>query len=126
MSYQQNHGVTVDSPGGAIARTNNYSSGQHAGYSGTIPEDAATTIPNISIDVSQMVAAFLYCDRDVVLTFNDDGTPDATVTLVAGVPLNWTNDGYFTNPLGVVDITSFKATLAAGEDANLIVDVLYD
>lgn len=118
--------LTLDTPGGPVSKTNTYDGNQHAGYSGTIPAGAATTIPNVSIDVSQMTSVVIQCDRDVVLTFNDDGTPDATVNLLANKPLVWGNDSYFSNPLGSVDITSFKATLASGEDATLLLDVTYD
>lgn len=73
-----------------------------------------------------MVSLVIKCDRDVVLTFNDDGTPDATVNLLANKPLVWTDDAYFSNPLGSTDITSFKATLASGDDATLLIDVIFD
>ena len=125
MSYQHNIQIIAETPGGPASKQNAYNSAQHAGFNDTISA-GATTVPNFSVDVSQAVSMVMLCDRDVILTFNDDGTPDATINLLEGVPLVWTNDGYFDNPLGIVDITSFKATLAAGDDATLLVDVDYD
>lgn len=126
MTYQHKIQHTCDTPGGPVQKSNTYESAQHSGFFDTITQGQATTVPNFAVDVSAMVSLVISCDRDVALTFNDDGTPDATVTLLAGKPLVWTEDAYFANPLGSVDITSFKATLASGEDATLLIDVLYD
>lgn len=126
MAYQHTVGFTLSTPGGNVSKSNTYDGAQHAGFFDTIPEDTATTVPNFSVDVSAMTGLVIQCDRDVVLTFNDDGTPDATVNLLANKPLVWNNDSYFDNPLGIVDITSFKATLAAGDDATLLIDVIFD
>ncbi len=125
MSYQHDVGFTLNTPGGTVQKTNSYTGIQHAGFSDVI-EASTTTVPNFSVDVSEVTGLVIQCDRDVVLTFNDDGTPDATINLLADKPLVWNDDSYFTNPLGVVDITSFKYVLAAGDDATLLIDVIYD
>lgn len=125
MSYQHNIQQVVNGGAVAVNKSNTYSSAQQSGFQSTISA-GATVIPNFSVDVSQMVSLVISCDRDVVLTFNDDGTPDATVNLLADKPLVWSDDGYFTNPLGIVDITSFKATLSAGADATLTIEVNFD
>lgn len=127
MSYQHTIQNTVNSPGGNVSKQNAYDGAQHSGYyNDALPAATGTTVANFSVDVSEMVALLISCDRDVTLTFNDDGSPDATVNLLAGVPLIWTDDGYFANPLGSTDITSFKATLASGATATLLLDVVYD
>lgn len=126
MSYQHQIQHTLSTPGGNAGSNNSYSGAQHSGFNDTITQGQATTVPNFSVDVSAMVSLVIKCDRDVVLTFNDDGTPDATVNLLANKPLVWTDDAYFSNPLGSTDITSFKATLASGDDATLLIDVIFD
>lgn len=126
MSYQHSITHTVATPAGSKVKQNDYSAGQHTGVAQTITAGTPVTIPNVAIDVSAMVSLFMYCERDITVTVNDDGTPDATVDLIGGVPLVWTNDGYYSNPLGAVDATSIKADLAAGADAELILDVIYD
>jgi hypothetical protein len=123
--YQHDVGFTLSTPGGNVQKNNLYSGNQHSGFSDTISA-GTVTVPDFSVDVSAMEGLVISCDRDVVLTFNDDGTPDATVNLLAGKPLVWNNDSYFTNPLGSVDITSFKYVLAAGDDATLLIDVVFE
>jgi hypothetical protein len=123
--YQHDIQITAQTPGGPVQKTNSYSGAQHSGFNDTISA-GPTTVPNFSVDVSQAVSIVILCDRDVVLTINDDGSPDATINLLANKPLIWTNDAYFTNPLGAVDVTSLKAVLAAGDDATLLIDVSYD
>lgn len=125
MTYRHQITIGADTPGGTVSKQNSYDGAQHSGFNDTISA-GATVVPNFAVDVSQMVSLVVQCDRDVDLTFNDDGTPDATINLLANKPLIWTNDGYFDNPLGIVDITSFKATLAVGDDATLLIDVDYD
>ncbi len=115
----QGAGITVD-------KTNNYSGSMLTGLDETIPANGSTTFSNFDVDVSEVISVFMLCDRDITLKINDDGTPDATINLWAGKPLYWTEDAYFSNPLGSVDCTSLKATLAAGEDASLQIEVIQD
>ena len=126
MTYQHAIQNTLQTPGGSVSKSNTYSGAQHTGFNDTITQGQDTTVANFAVDLSQMFSRVIQCDRDVTLTFNDDGTPDATIALLANKPLIWTEDAYFANPLGSTDITSFKATLASGDDATLLIDVLYD
>lgn len=80
-----------------------------------------------AIDVSAVLSVFLLCaTRNMTVTINDDGTPDATINLVAGIPKMWSADLGGSNPLGAVDVTSFKAALSAGANADLTMIVLLD
>jgi len=105
---------------------NSYQAGMGTTLDETITGGGNQTFSNFDVDVSEVEALLMLCDRDITITINDDGTPDATISLKADVLLVWTSDGYFDNPLGVVDVTSIKVTLAAGDDARLRIDVIQD
>lgn len=127
MTYQHKNTVNAETPAGPVTSSaTSYTAGQHAGISATLTGGSTTDFPNCAVDVSQAVSVVMKCDRDVTITANDDGSPDATINLKAGVPLIWTNDGYFATPLGVVDWTTVRAVLAAGADAPLVIDIIYD
>jgi len=126
MSYAHNFAWDVQVLAGSFRKSASYSGGTAAILDESIPAAGATTFSNFDVDVSAMASLFMLCDRDITITINDDGTPDATVDLLANVPLVWTNDGYFSNPLGSIDVTSIKATLAAGAAARLIIEAPQD
>ena len=70
----------------------------------------------IVLDVSNVVAWWLLSDRNVTFTVNDDGTPDETYNLVAGVPLSWHSSDGTVNPMAT-DWTSVKIANASGATA---------
>lgn len=123
FTHQIKHVVTVESR--QLQDDNSYSAAQITSLDETIAA-GATTFSNFDVDVSEVESLVMLCDRDVAITINDDGSPDATINLKAGKMLVWTSDSYFTNPLGSVDVASFKATLAAGDDASLFISVTQD
>jgi hypothetical protein len=106
--------------------SNVYTAGQGTILEETIVGGTNVTYSNFDVDVSECEFVLISCTRDITLTINDDGTPDATINVLAGKPVVWKNDGYFLNPLGTVDVTSLKATLAAGTDAVLRINVGQD
>jgi hypothetical protein len=106
-------------------KTFTYTGGSETKISETITGGGAPVI-TFTLDVSALVSTMLLCTRNLTITVNDDGTPDATITLLAGVPKMWSADIGGSNPWGSVDVTSFKATLAAGADADLTVITLVD
>lgn len=126
MPYTHNFAWDVQALAGSFRKSSAYSGSIAAVLDETIPANASTTFSNFDVDVSAMASLFMLCDRDITVKVNDDGSPDATINLLANVPLVWTNDGYFTNPMGSVDATSIKATLAAGDDARLIIEAPQD
>lgn len=126
MAAQITIAHTVNGLGTPITDNNAYTSGMAGIIQETITAGASTTFNNFDVDVSECEAVVMECDRDVTILVNDDGTPDATISLLAGKPLVWKADGYFLNPLGLVDVTSLKATLAAGANATLHIEVFQD
>lgn len=75
----------------------------------TVPGSGNVVVP-LTVDVSTLEAFWIVCDKAVTLTFNDDGSPDLTVALAAGVPY-WWYSGKGTNPLSI-DLTNIKFTKA--------------
>src|SRR5690349_4552983 len=95
----------------------------------TVPSGAGTVI-TIGVDVSAVLAFGVVSTKTGTLTINDDGTPDATISLTANVPVVWVSGASSqypsSNPLGSVDITSMKFTQSSGADATLSFACLYD
>lgn len=90
-----------------------------------------TTTITISVDVSAVKAFGLKSTQDCVVTVNDDGTPDATITLTANQGVTWVaslaGTQYPTsNPLGAVDVTSMDVTVAGATTATVTFACLTD
>lgn len=106
-------------------KTFTYTGGKQDKINETLPQGTATVL-TFTLDVSTLQSTMLLCERNLVVTVNDDGTPDATISLVAGTPLMWSADIGGSNPFGAVDVTSIKATLASGSAADLTIICLSD
>lgn len=119
------HNVTPAS-GNPVSDANDYSAAQVTDIEETVPASGNIVINNFDVDVSEAEVVIIECDQNITLTINDDGTPDATVNVLADKPVIWKNDGYFLNPLGTVDVTSMKAANAGSTDATLRIHVLQD
>jgi hypothetical protein len=65
---------------------------------------------NVAVIAANIVGFYIVSDKAVTMTENDDGTPDLTVALAAGVPYVW-RTGLGANPISV-DITSLKLVKA--------------
>lgn len=92
----------------------------------TIAGGATNTQVNLAIDNSELISLFIYCDRDLTIKTNSSGAPDNTINLRAGEPLHWHENAYFANPVVAADVTKIYVTLAAGDDATLIVETIQD
>ena len=111
--------------GDAIAKNVTLTAGAELNIDETVPGSGNVVI-NAAIDVSAVTGLYITCDGAVVLTANDDGTPDATITLAADKPCIWYTGCGLTSPLGSVDWTTVKATKATAVDAALKIRVLLD
>lgn len=124
MTYQHTVKIDVQAVGSPLVKSNAYSASMLTALDETVPANGSTTFSNFDVDVSEVESLFMLSDTDVVVKVNDDGSPDATINLVADKPLIWQNDGYYSNPLGVVDVTSLKVTTPAGDDVAFRCEVL--
>ncbi len=79
-----------------------------------------------AIDVSHVVGLYIVADADMTLTINDDGSPDATISLLADTPVVFYTGCGHSNPLGSVDVTSFKVAKADAGNGNFYMRVLQD
>ena len=74
-------------------------------------------VVDIVLDASTIEAFYIVSDKDVTMTENDDGSPDLTVALTAGVPY-WWYGGFGANPFSV-DLTSLKFANAGATSAHV-------
>ncbi len=91
----------------------------------SVPDSSTDLEVVIGIDYDEVVNLFLYSDQDVTIETNSGSVPDDTISLKAGVPLNWNADSYFDNPLSA-DVTSLFITNASGAAATVRIEVLQD
>lgn len=63
---------------------------------------------NVDIDVSAVQSLWMMSTEDLLLEINTNSGTD--INLAANVPVVWTPDMSYTNPLGGVDITSLFLT----------------
>jgi hypothetical protein len=86
-------------------------------FSVIAPGSGNVVLP-ITVDQSSMVSFWVVSDvNGVTMTVNDDGSPDLTVVLAAGVPYWWVT-GKGTNPI-TADVTDLKFTKAGAGDATV-------
>lgn len=83
-----------------------------------VPEDTTDKLVACVLDVSQIKAFFMKCDRDILIETNSGSAPGNSISLKAGKAVIWSLNCGLANPL-TVDVTALYLTLAAGEDANL-------
>lgn len=74
----------------------------------------AASSSNVSLaaafDVADIQAVILLSDQNLTLETNSGGSPDDTISLIAGVPLEWSRSaGYFPCPF-TVDVTGLFVT----------------
>lgn len=111
IRYQANGGASFSQ---AVTRTG----GAEVNISESCADNAATVL-TFALDVSAMTCCMICSTlRDGVLTINDDGSPDKTINLKAGLPIIWDSLNGQSNPFGTVDVTSAKMTVALGVGDN--------
>lgn len=108
----------------SVAKTN---SGE-ANFDETVADSVSNQLVSVGIDVSTVQSLFLLSDKDVAIYVNaaSTGSPDATINLVAGIPVYWNDDMENTNPLGSTDVDSLYITNASGASATVKMRCLYD
>ncbi len=131
MSITWQPGVTMQTDAGSFsARTTAGIVGSSSTHLSETAAGADTTTFNISVDVSATKAVCIKASGDCVITVNDDGTPDATITLTANKAINWvagdTAQYPSANPLGAVDVATIDVTVAGADDVLVTIAVLVD
>jgi hypothetical protein len=129
MSYTYRAGVTLSTDAGTFTSYTSQivSTGIHKFSETAINND--DTVISLAIDESAVKAFGLKSSQDVTFKVNDDGSPDATITLTANKPVVWVaGDSQYpsVNPLGIVDATSLTITNDGDDDATVEFACLYD
>ena len=113
------------SAGRTIEAVNEYSGDAQTSLEIAVPDSASDQQADLTLDVSTIKAIYILSDQDVTLETNDGTTPDDTISLKAGVPLIYHENGYFANPFSQ-DITALYLTNSSGAAATVQLEVVYD
>lgn len=81
---------------------------------------------NLAVDVSALKGLFISSDQDVQIETNGSGgSADDTLQIKAGIPLIWSENCGFANPL-TVDVATILITNAGDAAATVKICVLQD
>lgn len=121
------HSINTSVSTGANTRSSSYEITADGSATREVPiGNAASDFQvDVNIDMSEMKSFLLKADVGMTVKTNSSGTPDDTFTLKAGVPLLWTENSYFSNPLSA-DVTALYVTNDQGESGELVVEALED
>jgi hypothetical protein len=125
MAFTYGVTQTVQAQSGPVTKTNTYSGSAVAEFDESVSNGATDTQINIAIDVSTVKVFWIYSDVAITVETNDGSAPDDTLTLAAGIPYMYVNDGEDTFLLGT-DVTALFITNASGSTANITCRCLQD
>lgn len=78
------------------------------------------------LDISTIQGIIIVSDQDVTIETNDGTTPDDTLDLTAGVPVQFAASPSFgSNPFSA-DTTDLYLTNGSGAEATVQIEVIYD
>lgn len=90
-----------------------------------VPDGTTDQEVSISLDIDQIKILYIAADQNLTLETNSGSSPDDTINLLAGVPLAWHVNSYFSNPFSV-DIASIFLSNSAGADAEFVLEALQE
>lgn len=125
MAFTHTLTKTVNAPEGQVSYSTGYTGSSVVAVDEAVANGATNLQINVAIDVSALKSIYIVSDQAVTLETNDSGTPDETISLLAGVPYEWQVGSYFTNLLET-DITAIFITNASGATANVSLRALLD
>jgi hypothetical protein len=107
----QTHILTIKDDAGRVATTTTtvITGDTEVEFNVSVP-GSGNHVVDLAVIAANIVGFYIVSDKAVTMTENDDGTPDLTVALAAGVPYVW-RTGLGANPISV-DITSLKLVKA--------------
>lgn len=92
----------------------------------TVPDSSSNMLVNFTLDVSELKALYIVCDKAILIETNNSGSPVETITLVANEPLIWHTGLEHANPFGSTDVTALYLTTGAVGEATLQIRALHD
>lgn len=126
MAFTCNLGISHSGVGDAISKTIAYSNDAVDLVNIAVPAPSTNLAVALSIDVSELKYLYIVADQVLTLKTNSTGTPANTIVLVAGLPLIWVHNYYYSNPLAAADVTILYVTNASGTAATLQLIALED
>lgn len=88
-------------------------------FSVTCPGSGNVSVP-LSIVIANVTAFWIVSDKALTMTVNDDGSPDLTVSLAAGVPYWWyTGKGDNPIPNDLTGASALKFAKGTAGDATV-------
>lgn len=118
----------ITAMGESVTSRISITSGAAYKISESIPGPSTNLEIALVIDVSQLKAIYLHCDKAATLYFNEasTGSPSKTLVLAAGQAFAWDNLSGHANPFGATDVTKVFVTKAGSGAAALKGFVLTD
>jgi hypothetical protein len=120
FTHTVNDTLVVESSSFTASR--NYTGTNRVSIAETVAVGTNTLI-NVAIDVSAVKSFRMQSDVAMTVKTNSSGSPDDTITLVAGIPYVWTTDSYDAFLLGT-DVTKVYVTNVA--EAAFKIEVIQD
>ncbi len=109
----------------SIAATRTFTGESQITLSPVIPDGTTNQLVLIAIDVSLLKFLAIKSDKAITIKTNSSGSPDDTLSILAGVPYIWGDGGYDTCLL-TTDVASMYITNATADDANVQIIALVD
>lgn len=122
MSFTHTAGKSLVAGGSTVSGTKTYTGVSQVSLSTTVPIQSNYEI-DVGFPYAKVVSFALLCDQIVTFKTNSSGSPDNTLTLVAGDVYVWNTDSQSTFKI-TADVTKLYVTNASAAVANLSMQVL--
>lgn len=125
MAFTVNASWAIEGGGLSFSKQVSYSDSEVNTLDITVNATTTDLEVNCNIDVSQIKAIGMLADGNLTVETNSGSSPGNTINLVANMPLIWTHNYYFSNPL-TVDVTKLYLTNAGNAAVTFKLVVLED
>lgn len=109
MAFTHTVTKTVVAPEGATSQSNSYTASNATAVDESVSANQTNYQINVAIDVSEIESLYIVADQACTLKTNSTSAPDNTISLLAGVPLEWQSNSYYSCPL-TADVTKVYIT----------------
>lgn len=127
MAHTHIHTQNVSAGGGVIGggATVTVTGSGRASISESVPTATTNQQLVIAFPITDLKSLVIYSDYAVTLKINSSGTPDQTISVLAGKALTWYTGGYYANPIDQA-VTAMYVSNSSGSTAALEIEALYD
>lgn len=121
------HTITYGWSGGSgpsISQAVNLTGSEELNFSFSLAGNTTNQQEALAFTKTLLQSIFIYSDtQDITIKTNSTGSPQDTITVLAGDPFVWQADSGITNPFGG-NVTTAYFTNAAGTATNVVVKTL--